>query len=62
MLWAYNAEHLNLLEAYVSARLRERGRDMRGQTLVERLPAWIKDGKHRADVLAGIGRLRTLLP
>ncbi|MEV6371362.1 hypothetical protein AB0L86_31220 [Micromonospora musae] len=62
MLWAYNAEHLDLLEAYVSARLRERGRDMGGQTLVERLPAWIKDGKHRADVLDGIRRLRALLP
>ncbi|WP_185734848.1 hypothetical protein [Micromonospora globispora] len=58
VLWAYNAEHLDLLEAYVSARLRERGRDMGSQTLVERLPAWIKDGKHRADVLEGIGRLR----
>ncbi|MEU1687208.1 hypothetical protein [Micromonospora sp. NPDC005707] len=62
VLWAFNAEHLDLLEAYVSARLRERGQDMGSQTLVERLPAWIKDGKHRADVLDGIGRLRALLP
>ncbi|MET7749054.1 hypothetical protein [Micromonospora sp. NPDC005367] len=62
VLWAYNAEHLDLLDAYVSARLRERGRDMGGQTLVERLPAWMKDGRHRADVLDGIGRLRALLP
>lgn len=61
LLWAYNAEHLDLLEAYVSARLRERGQDMGSQTLVERLPAWIKDGKHRVDVLDGIRRLRTLL-
>ncbi|MBM0258104.1 hypothetical protein [Micromonospora sp. 4G55] len=61
VLWAYNGEHVDLLEAYVSARLRERGRDMGSQTLVERLPAWVKDGKHRADVLEGIGRLRALL-
>lgn len=61
VLWAYNAEHLNLLEAYVSARLRERGRHMGSQTLVERLPAWITDGRHRAEVLDGIAQLRALL-
>ncbi|MFD6678424.1 MULTISPECIES: hypothetical protein [Micromonospora] len=61
VLWAYNAEHLDLLEAYVSARLRERGQYMGSQTLVERLPAWIKDGKHRAEVLDAIGQLRALL-
>jgi hypothetical protein len=61
VLWAYNAEHLDLLEAYVSARLRERGQFLGSMSLVERLPAWIKDGKHRADVLHGIGRLRASL-
>ncbi|MFG3708009.1 hypothetical protein ACGF7U_25200 [Micromonospora sp. NPDC047670] len=52
---------MNLLEAYVSARLRERGRHMGSQTLVERLPAWITDGRHRAEVLDGTGQLRALL-
>lgn len=61
MLWAYNAEHLNLLETYVFARLRERGQHMGSQTLVERLPAWIKNGRHRAEVLDAIGQLRALL-
>ena len=60
VLWAYNAQHLDLLEAYVSARLRERAAFPGGMTLVERLPAWIKDSKHRSDVLGGILRLRTM--
>ena len=34
---------------------------MGGMSLVERLPAWIKDAKHRADVLYGMSRLRASL-
>jgi len=60
VLWAYNVEHLDLLESYVSARLRERGSIPGSMSLVERLPAWIKDGKHRRDVLGGIRRLRAM--
>lgn len=60
VLWAYNVEHLDLLEAYVSARLRERSTLTGPMSLVEQLPAWIKDGKHRSDVLSGIRRLRTM--
>ena len=60
VLWAYNAEHLDLLERYVSARLRERGSIPGSMSLVERLPAWIKDSSHRRDVLSGIRRLRVL--
>ncbi|AYF32149.1 hypothetical protein CSH63_32860 [Micromonospora tulbaghiae] len=61
VLWAYNAEHLDLLEAYVSAQLRERGQYMGSQTLVERLPAWVKEGRHRAEVRGAIGQLRATL-
>lgn len=60
ILWAYNVEHLDLLEAYVSAGLRQRGSFPGGMTLVERLPAWIKDSKHRGAVVAGIKRLRAM--
>lgn len=61
VLWAYNAEHLDLLEGYVSARLRERGPLMGSMSMVERLPKWIKEAKHRAEVLRAIRRLRTSL-
>ena len=39
VLWAYNVKHLDLLEAYVSAQLRERGSFPGSMSLVERLPA-----------------------
>lgn len=62
VLWAYNVDHLDLLEAYLAAKLRERG-DYRGSmSLVERLPAWLKAAKHRDEALRTIGRLRASLP
>lgn len=64
VLWAYNARHLDLLEAYVAARLRERGRTepLAPMSLVERLPAWLKAAKNRSEVLKTIRRLRATLP
>ncbi|MEV4184431.1 hypothetical protein AB0J28_23695 [Streptosporangium canum] len=64
VLWAYNVRHLDLLEAYVAAKLRERG-DLAAwapTSLVERLPTWLKTAKNRAEVLRTIGRLRLTLP
>jgi hypothetical protein len=58
VLWAYNAEHLNVLEAYVSAHLRDRGNKMTDMTMLESLPKWVKDAKHRDEVLRAISRLR----
>jgi hypothetical protein len=60
VLWAYNAEHLDLLESYVGAKLRERGLDRRWSSMLERLPTWIKSAKNRDEVLRGIERLHTL--
>ena len=55
-MWAYNVRHLDLLEAYVAAKLRERGEPVPGapMSLVERLPAWLKAAKNRAEVLRTI--------
>jgi hypothetical protein len=64
VLWAYNVRHLDLLEAYVAAKLRERG-DLVAwapASLVERLPTWLKTAKNRAEVLRTIRRLRSTLP
>jgi hypothetical protein len=57
-LWAFHERHLDLLEGYVAAKLRERGAGPGGLTLVARLPAWMKSAKHRDEVLRVIGRLR----
>jgi hypothetical protein len=59
ILWAYNAAHLHLLEAYVTARLRERHPSTGSGSLVEHLPAWIKAADNRDEVVAALRDLRT---
>jgi hypothetical protein len=59
-LWAYNEDHLDFLEAYISADLRERVPGV-NSTLASRLPGWMKDAKNRDEVLRGIERLRQKL-
>jgi hypothetical protein len=61
-LWALNAEHLDFLERYVAADLRERGSVTGTLSLAESLPAWLKHAGHRRDVLRGIHHLRSQLP
>jgi hypothetical protein len=61
ILWALNAAHLDLVEAYVAAGLRERGLDHPGSSLLATLPAWLKSAKHRDEVLVGAARLRARL-
>jgi hypothetical protein len=58
VLWAYDVRHLDLLERYVAAKLRERGDLVHGApaSLVERLP------KNRTEILRTIVRLRPTLP
>lgn len=65
VLWAYNGKHLDYLEAFIGAKLRGGPRGRTGdyrQTLVEKLPAWIKSAKHRDELLALITELRHRLP
>jgi hypothetical protein len=60
-LWALNGAHLDLLEVYVTARLRERGDVPGSMSLVERLPAWVKSGRNRDEITRAIHRLRASL-
>jgi hypothetical protein len=57
-LWAYNSRHLDVLEDFVSARLRERTGESPTMAMIPRLPAWMKKAQHRAEVTAAVGRLR----
>lgn len=61
VLWAYNVPHLDLLESFVSATRRERGLrpPAARSSLVERLPSWMKQAKHRDEILKAIERLRS---
>ena len=60
VLWAWNGDHLDFLERYVAADLRERTPNA-NVSLASRLPRWIKSAKHRDEVLKGVRRLRKRL-
>jgi hypothetical protein len=66
VVWAYNAPHLDALEAFVKAKLRERSPDPQwgwsNRSWASRLPGWMKDRKHRDEILEVIGRLRERIP
>lgn len=55
--WAYNKDHLEYIEQYVKADLRERHNRKAG-TMVEKLPDFIKSGKNRDDLLKLISTMK----
>lgn len=59
-LWAYNLKHLEMLEGYVGAKLRERTNKGRSSFL-SKLPKWIKSAKNREEILKAIGKLKEKL-
>lgn len=67
VLWARNADHLAFLEEWIGARLRERSEPsaaspLRNRRMASRLPSWMLAASNRAAVVAGLARLRALLP
>lgn len=57
VFWAYNYEHLNYLEQYISATLREH-RDRTHFTLLEKLPKFYHEAKNRSGILKVISKLK----
>jgi len=60
-LWAFNIRHLDLLQNYVSAELRERKQDEYGcknSSITSRLPAWIKSSKNRKKLSTALLKLK----
>jgi hypothetical protein len=55
--WSYNRQHLDLLESYVSAKLRERKPNV-NRSVASRLPNWIKSAKNRDQILKAIKKLK----
>ena len=60
-LWAYNREHLQFLEDYISARLRTHSRHPEhgwsNSSIQSRLPRWMLARSNREAVLHGIEKL-----
>jgi hypothetical protein len=63
VLYAYGRAHLDWIEAFVAAPLRERRVESgsANRSVVSRLPLWVKAAKNREDVLRAIGRMRRRL-
>ena len=66
-LWAYNEEHLTMLESYISADLRTRTYPVSSdgwsnQSAVSRLPRWMTARHNRKPVLKALAALRQSLP
>lgn len=64
ILWAYNEEHLAFLEAFVQAKQRTSVRGEHGwsnQSLMNRLPMWMKLAKNRDEVLHCLEKLKQKL-
>lgn len=57
VFWAYNIAHLEYLEKYISATLREH-KDRTHFTLLEKLPRFYHESKNRESLLKVIQKLR----
>lgn len=61
-LWAFSNKHLEFLESYVSAKLRERTKDEEwgwgNSSLASRLPKWVKSSKNRDALLKALNELK----
>jgi hypothetical protein len=64
-LWAYNLRHLEFIESFVRAELRERQPDDRygwcNRSLFSRLPKWMQSAKNREKILKAIAKIRQSL-
>ena len=63
VLWAFNLRHLDLLEDFVAAELRENPKDGMGyanSSIASRLPGWLKSAKNRKQIMACIHKLRQM--
>lgn len=58
IFWAYNDQHLDYLERYISATLREH-KDRTGFTLLEKLPKFYHEAKNRTGLLKIIAKLKS---
>ncbi|MCT4592681.1 MAG: hypothetical protein N4A57_00185 [Anaeromicrobium sp.] len=64
-LWSYNLKHLEYIERFVSASIREGYCDEHGwknNSMVSRLPKWIKERKNRDEILKCIKRMKDSIP
>lgn len=58
LIWAYNLEHIDALEGWIEADLRERSLHAHYMTMAARLPLWMKAAQARRPVLRALAKMR----
>lgn len=63
-LWAYNLAHLEYIEKFVGATLREHFHNSgwKNSSMASRLPKWIQDGSNRDEILKCIEKMKASIP
>lgn len=61
LLWAYNLNHLALLENFVEAKHRTGSPPNNNRSMASRLPLWMKKASNRSEVLKCIQNLKSTL-
>ncbi len=62
LLWARNLDHLEYLRAFAAGELREDVPALPFKPLSSKLPTWMKEAKHRGEVVRHLDRLRSTIP
>lgn len=59
LLWAYNLEHLEVIEGYIADRMRSRnGLSYKNNSIASRLPQWVKEAKNRDYLIKQIKKFK----
>ncbi|MCH9682509.1 MAG: TFIIB-type zinc ribbon-containing protein [Deltaproteobacteria bacterium] len=61
LLWAWSEAHLEEIERFVEALLRERSPQAGNSSMASRLPAWMKRANAREPMRKGLQKLRAQL-
>ena len=60
-IWAFDGAHLSEMQAFITAKLRERTSMAGNGSMISRLPAWIKDSKNREMISKKLSQLQKKL-
>lgn len=60
LLWAYNLDHLEVIEEYIADRMRSRnGLPYKNNSIASRLPQWVKEAKNRDYLIKQIKKFKS---
>jgi hypothetical protein len=57
-LWFYNPDHLTYIESFLKAKIIEKSTKAGNNSIISRLPAWVKSSKTRDTLLKAIQKIK----